>query len=74
VIPRVLLRAHLLKSIGPGQRYLMEREWLSDHRVMQRTNEGTPEASRDWKQIGRWLDIGKERVAVTAQGWVIDPD
>jgi len=42
LISRVVLRAHQLKSIGPGQRYLMEREWLSDGRVLQRINEGTP--------------------------------
>jgi len=42
VIARALLRAHRLRSIGPGQRWLVEREWLDDGRVMQRINEGKP--------------------------------
>jgi hypothetical protein len=72
VISRAVMRAHQVRSVGPGQRYLMEREWLPDGRVMQRINEGTPEAEREWKQIGRWLDLEKERAALAQQGWEID--
>ena len=72
MISRAVLRAHQLKSVGPGQRYLMEREWLPDGRVMQRINEGTPEADRDWKPIGTWRDLDSERRALAVQGWVID--
>ena len=72
MISRVVLRAHQLKSIGPGQRYLLEREWLTDGRVLQRINEGTPSNDQEWKPIGRWRDIAAERRALTAQGWEID--
>ncbi len=73
MIPRVLLRAHQLRSVGPGQRYLVEREWLPDRRVMQRINEGTPDATHEWKEIGRWRDLAAERAALAAQGWEIEP-
>jgi len=72
VIGRVVLRAHQLKSIGPGQRYLMEREWRDDGRVFQRVNEGTPSTEQEWKAIGRWRDLDGERRALAAQGWEID--
>jgi hypothetical protein len=72
VIARPVLRAHQLRSIGPGQRYLVEREWLSDGRLMQRVNEGMPEATRDWREIGRWRDLDAERAALTRDGWETD--
>jgi hypothetical protein len=72
VIARVVLRAHQLKSIGPGQRYLMERQWRDDGRVLQRINEGTPSTEQEWKPIGKWRDLGDERRALAAQGWEID--
>ena len=72
MISRAVLRAHQLKSIGPGQRYLMEREWLPDGRVMQRINDGVPETEREWKAIGTWRDLDSERRALAAQGWEID--
>ncbi len=69
---RVVLAAHQLRSIGPGQRYLMERQWLDNGDVMQRVNEGTPDSERAWTKIGRWRDLAKERAAMTAQGWEIE--
>ena len=72
MIARVVLRAHQLRSIGPGQRYLMEREWRDDGRVLQRINEGTPSNDQEWKAIGKWRDLGDERRALSAQGWEID--
>lgn len=72
MISRALLRAHQLRSVGHGQRYLMEREWLPDGRVMQRINEGAPEATHEWKEIGRWRDLTRERAALAEQGWEID--
>jgi hypothetical protein len=72
VIFRVVLRAHQLRSVGPGQRYLMERVWRDDGRVLQRVNEGVPEPERDWKEIGRWRDLDNERRAMAEQGWEID--
>lgn len=68
----VVLRAHQLRSLGAGQRWLVEREWRADHRVMQRVNPGSPEPDADWKQIGRWIDLDKERAALAEQGWEID--
>jgi hypothetical protein len=73
VIRRVVLAAHQTRSIGAGQRYLMEREWLADGRVMQRINEGLPDAFHEWKQIGRWRDLDAERAALRSQGWEIEP-
>jgi len=72
VISRAVLRAHQLRGVGPGQRYLMEREWLPDGRVVQRVNEGTPEPSSEWKLICRWRDLERERTALAEQGWEID--
>jgi len=72
VIEHAVLRAHQLRSIGPGQRYLVERLWRSDGRVMQRVNDGVPEADREWKEIGRWRDLDLERSAIATQGWVVD--
>ncbi len=74
MISRAVLRARQLRSIGTGQRYLMEREWLSDGRVMQRVNPGQPDQENAWREIGRWRDLAKERAAVAEQGWEIDPE
>ena len=69
MIARVLLRAHLLKSVGPGQKYLMEREWRSDGRVMQRVNAGEPIKEDDWQEVARWTDLDRERATSTTEGW-----
>jgi hypothetical protein len=39
---------------------------------MQRVNEGVPDTDHEWKEIGRWRDLDRERTAITAQGWEID--
>lgn len=72
MIGRAALRAHQLRSVGPGQRWLVERERLADGRVMQRVNEGVADKEDDWREIGRWRDLDLERDAVAAQGWEID--
>lgn len=72
MIGRAVLRAHQLRSVGPGQRWLVEREWLADGRVMQRVNEGVADKEDAWREIGRWRDLDLERDAVAAQGWEID--
>jgi len=43
VIAHAILRAHQMRSVGPGQKWLVEREWLSDCRVMRRANDGRPD-------------------------------
>lgn len=72
MIARPLLRAHQLRSIGPGQRWLVEREWLSDHRVMQRINEGRPLLENEWNEAARWSDLDDERARLRDEGWEID--
>ena len=72
MIARSLLRAHQLRSIGPGQKWLVEREWLADGRVMQRINEGKPMLENDWRETGRWSDLDAERELLRAEGWEID--
>ena len=69
---RAVLRAHQLRSIGPGQKWLVEREWLADGRVMQRINEGRPVMENDWGECGRWSDIAAERARLRTEGWEID--
>ena len=72
MIARALLRAHQLRSVGPGQRWLVEREWLSDHRVMQRINEGRPVPEDEWRETARWSDLDAERARLRDDGWEID--
>jgi len=72
VIARALLRAHQLRSIGAGQRWLVEREWLADGRVMQRINEGKPVLENEWRETGRWSDLDAERERLRAEGWETD--
>ncbi len=72
MIARPVLRAHQLRSIGPGQRWLVERELTSDGRVHERVNEGTPEPTRRWREIGRWTDIAAERARLSSEGWELD--
>lgn len=69
---RVVLAAHVVKSIGAGQRYLVQRRWLADGTVQQRVNEGLPEATREWTTIGRWREIDAERRAILSQGWAVE--
>ena len=72
MIARALFRAHQLRKIGHGQMYLVEREWLSDGRVMQRTNEGRPDIEDEWKQIRHWSDLEAERANTARAGWESD--
>ena len=72
MIARAVLRAHQLRSIGPGQRWLVEREWLDDGRVMQRVNEGRPVVENEWREADRWSDLDAERMRLRTEGREID--
>jgi hypothetical protein len=72
VIARALLRAHQLRSVGPGQKWLVEREWLSDGRVMERINEGKPLLENDWREVARWSDLDDEGARARSAAWEID--
>jgi hypothetical protein len=66
------LRAHQLRSVGPGQRWLVELELTPDGKIRQRINEGTPDPPGSWKTIGSWTDAEAERNRLAAAGWVIE--
>ena len=72
MIERVVLRAHQLRSVGPGQRWLVELELLSDGRVVRRVNPGTPEPREEWKEIGQWTGLTRERARLAREGWLLD--
>jgi len=72
VIARPVLRAHQLRSVGPGQRWLLELELTTDGKIHQRVNEGTPEATKPWAVVGKWTDFEAERRRLTAEGWELD--
>ena len=72
MISRPVLRAHQLRSVGPGQRWLVELELMSDGQIRQRINEGLPATSAPWKLIGRWTDVDSERARLAAAGWNIE--
>ena len=72
MIARPLLRAHQLRSVGPGQRWLVELELTSDGKIHQRVNEGTPEATKSWTVVGEWKDLEAERRRLMAEGWELD--
>ncbi|HKW78349.1 MAG TPA: hypothetical protein VJQ09_04555 [Candidatus Limnocylindria bacterium] len=72
MIDRPVLKAHQLRSIGPGQRWLVELEMLSDGRVLERLNPGTPEPEQRWQEIGRWIDLDEERARLRRDGWQLD--
>ena len=69
---RAILRAHQLRSVGHGQRWLVEREWLADGRVMQRVNPGIPIKEDDWREVSRWSDLAVERTRLAAEAWEVD--
>jgi hypothetical protein len=69
VIAKPVLRAHQLRSIGPGQRWLVELEFFSDGRVFERLNPGEPDTTKEWKETGRWTDLADERVRLARAGW-----
>ena len=72
MIARPLLRAHQLRSVGPGQRWLVELELTSDGKIHQRVNEGTPEPSSAWVVIGGWTDLATERQRLATEGWELE--
>ena len=72
MISRAVLRARQLRSVGPGQRWLVELELTADGEIQQRINEGTPEPRSSWKTVGRWTDIEAERRRLAAEGWEFD--
>jgi hypothetical protein len=72
VIAWPVLRAHQRRSVGPGQRWLVELELTSDGKVHQRVNEGTPESLNAWIVIGRWTDLATERQRLATEGWEVD--
>ena len=59
-------------TVGHGQRYLVEREWRDDGRVMQRVNPGEPITEDDWRDVGRWTDADAERASCRRAGWELD--
>ncbi len=72
MIARPLLRAHQLRGVGPGQRWLVERELTSDGKIHQRVNEGTPEPTSAWIVIGTWTDLATERQRLASTGWEVE--
>ena len=72
MIARPVLRADQLRSVGPGQRWLVELELTSDGGVHQRVNEGTPEATKAWTVVGEWTDLEAERRRLMSEGWELD--
>ena len=72
MIARPAQRAHQLRSVGPGQRWLVELELTSDGKIHQRVNEGTPEATRQWTVVGTWTDLEAERRRLASEGWELD--
>ncbi len=73
MIARPLLRAHQLRSVGPGQRWLVELVLTSDGKIHERINEGTPEPTKPWVVVGKWTDLEAERRRLTSDGWEFDP-
>ena len=69
---RPVLRAHQLRSVGPGQRWLVELELTSDGRIHQRVNEGAPEPSKSWAVVGTWTDLEAERRRLAAGCWELE--
>jgi hypothetical protein len=72
VITRAVLRAHQLRSIGPGQKWLVEREYGSDGWIRQRVNEGRGDLEDEWTEVGRWTDLEDERAKLLRDGWKLD--
>ena len=73
MIAQAILRAHQLRSVGPGQRWLVEIELMSDGKIHQRVNEGEPDATNPWTVIGRWTDLDTERRRLATDGWELAP-
>jgi hypothetical protein len=72
VIARPVVRAHQLRVVGPGQRWLVELELTSDGNILRRINEGTAEPTKPWAVVGRWTDLETERRRLIAEGWELD--
>ena len=72
MIARPVLRAHQLRSVGPGQRWLVDLELTSDGKIHQRVNEGTPEPTKSWAVVGGWTDLDAERRRLATEGWELD--
>ena len=51
---------------------LFQREWLADGRLLQQVNNGRPDVEDEWKEIGRWSDLERERAALARAGWELD--
>jgi len=67
-----VLRAHLVRTVGHGQRYLVELALSADGRIHKRLNAGVPETVEAWKEVGRWSDLESERRRLLAEGWKIE--
>lgn len=72
VFERIVLRARVLRGLGHGQRYLVERELAAGGQIRQRINPGIPETVARWKTVGRWSDLERERQWLAEHGWQIE--
>lgn len=75
LIRRELLRAHVTRRVGHGQRYVVTRAYLSDGTIAQRVNPGHPDEDvLPWETIGRYEDLLAERDRLEREGWAVERD
>ena len=70
---REMLRAHVTRRTGHGQRYVVTRLYLSDGTIEQQVNPGHPDGDElPWTRVGTYADLATERTALTREGWAVE--
>ena len=68
-----VLRAHVTRRIGHGERYVVTRAYLSDGTIQQRVNPGHPDDDdMPWETIGRYDDLVAERDRLRREGRAVE--
>lgn len=68
-----MLRAHMTRRMGHGQRYVVTRVYLSDATIEQQVNPGHPDGDGlPWTRVGTYTDLATERTALTRKGWAVE--
>lgn len=70
---REVLRAHVTRRLGHGQRYVVTRSYMNDGSIRQRVNPGKPDEDViAWKRVGRYDDLAAERDRLRREGWQVE--
>lgn len=69
-----VLRAYRLLRIAHGDAVLVRRRYLRNGAIVEMHGVSADEEAGSEHSVGRWSDLGAERVRLRAAGWAVSGD